>query len=164
MRDLQRKKNRLENYDYSSNGYYHLTICSKDNKRIFSEIVQDNIGVNDGRPYSKLTDIGKIIEDTLLELPDFYNGLEIVCYSIMPNHIHILIGIDNGESTGSVVQTSPVGNIIKGLKSAVTRKAGKTVWQKGYYDHIIASELDFENVWTYIIENPAKWENDEYYL
>ena len=30
-----RKKLRLPDYDYSSNGYYFITICVKDNKCIF---------------------------------------------------------------------------------------------------------------------------------
>ncbi len=34
-----RKPNRLENYDYSQNGAYFITICVKDRKPILSKIV-----------------------------------------------------------------------------------------------------------------------------
>ena len=34
-----RKKNRLENYDYSESGAYFITICTKDRKRILSNII-----------------------------------------------------------------------------------------------------------------------------
>ena len=43
---LNRKPNRLKNYDYSSGGYYSVTICSKDRENIFSEI--DNCRINVG--------------------------------------------------------------------------------------------------------------------
>ena len=37
----QRKNLRLKEYDYSQEGYYFITICTKDRKRILSEIVVD---------------------------------------------------------------------------------------------------------------------------
>ena len=40
---------------------------------------------------------------------------------------------------------------------------GKTVWQRGYHDHVIRGEEDLLRVWTYIDHNPLKWELDEYY-
>ena len=38
----QRKNNRLKEYDYSQNGAYFITVCTKDRKRILSEIVGDD--------------------------------------------------------------------------------------------------------------------------
>lgn len=35
----ERKQNRLYNYDYSSSGAYFITICTRDRKKILSEIV-----------------------------------------------------------------------------------------------------------------------------
>ena len=43
----QRKRNRLENYDYSSHGAYFITICIKDRKRILSDITKTSVGVGD---------------------------------------------------------------------------------------------------------------------
>ncbi len=40
---------------------------------------------------------------------------------------------------------------------------GKTVWQRGYHDHIIRSEADYLRIWDYIDTNPAKWREDCYY-
>ena len=34
---ITRKQNRLNNYDYSLNGYYFVTVCSKNRKNIFGE-------------------------------------------------------------------------------------------------------------------------------
>ena len=34
-----RKPNRLKNYDYSQNGAYFITICTKDRKEILSQVI-----------------------------------------------------------------------------------------------------------------------------
>ena len=41
-------------------------------------------------------------------------------------------------------------------------KAGR-LWQRGYYDHIVRRENDFLRIWTYIDNNPLRWELDRYY-
>ena len=40
---------------------------------------------------------------------------------------------------------------------------GRKIWQFRYYDHIILNEFDYQTIWKYIDENPAKWKNDKYY-
>jgi REP element-mobilizing transposase RayT len=37
------------------------------------------------------------------------------------------------------------------------------VWQRGYYDHIIRNEKEYEKIWEYIQTNPLKWEADKYF-
>ena len=37
-----RKQNRLQEFDYSQNGAYFITICVKDRKKILSDIVGDD--------------------------------------------------------------------------------------------------------------------------
>ncbi|WP_455530047.1 hypothetical protein [Ruminococcus sp.] len=39
MENADRKLNRLENYDYSSNGLYFITICTKDREKYLSDII-----------------------------------------------------------------------------------------------------------------------------
>ena len=41
-------------------------------------------------------------------------------------------------------------------------EAGR-LWQRGYYDHIVRRENDFLRIWTYIDNNPLRWELDCYY-
>ena len=42
----QRKQIRLKEYDYSQEGYYFITICTKNRKCILSEIKGDNVNKN----------------------------------------------------------------------------------------------------------------------
>jgi REP element-mobilizing transposase RayT len=34
------------------------------------------------------------------------------------------------------------------------------VWQRGYYEHVIRDEEDFQEIRGYITYNPTKWDND----
>jgi len=54
----QRKNIRLENYDYSKNGYYFVSVCAFGKKRIFGKIIDEKMMLND---------FGKIAEKELFE-------------------------------------------------------------------------------------------------
>ena len=56
-----------------------------------------------------------------------------------------------------------VSRIIAQLKGIVSKRCGKSVWQKGYYDHIIRDAQDFQRIWQYIDTNPVKWLEDKYF-
>uniref|UniRef100_UPI003FF06016 transposase n=1 Tax=Flavonifractor plautii TaxID=292800 RepID=UPI003FF06016 len=62
-----------------------------------------------------------------------------------------------------------LGRLVGAVKSrSVHLAAGRgleagRLWQRGYYDHIVRSENDFLRIWTYIDNNPLRWELDCYY-
>ena len=37
------------------------------------------------------------------------------------------------------------------------------LWQRNYYEHIIRDEQSYERIANYIINNPAKWNDDKFY-
>ena len=49
------------------------------------------------------------------------------------------------------------------MKRYVSKQLGKSIWQKGFYDHIIRDEYDYQIKYQYIDENPEKWIDDELY-
>ena len=65
MNDLpERKRLRLEQYDYSSPGAYFVTFCTKDRQCILSDIT---VGADAlGGPRVTLTDAGRIVEKYIL--------------------------------------------------------------------------------------------------
>ena len=72
--------------------------------------------------------------------------------------------------TGRGMQAAAeLGRLIGAVKSrSVHLAAGRgleagRLWQRGYYDHIVRSENDFLRIWTYIDNNPLRWELDRYY-
>jgi REP element-mobilizing transposase RayT len=40
---------------------------------------------------------------------------------------------------------------------------GPRIWQRGYYEHVIRGEEELARIRSYIEENPARWEEDEYF-
>ena len=52
---------------------------------------------------------------------------------------------------------------MKQFKGVVTKRAGLSLWQKSFHDHVIRSEADYLRVWNYTDVNPARWAEDEYF-
>lgn len=156
-----RKRTRLKEYDYSSEGSYFITICSKDKKPIFSKIVGD--GFPDV-PQVVLTEYGKVINRQINLMGEYYKNIKIDNYVIMPNHIHILISVYINGSSGMPTPTNEaIPSFVGTFKRFVNRKVGRDIFQRSYNDHIIRDERDYIGRWKYIENNPLKWELDELY-
>ncbi len=79
----------------------------------------------------------------------------------MPNHIHILLAIENNRR--AMHAPTSISKIIQQYKGFVTKKLGFSPWQKLFYDHIVRNEQDYLNILEYIQNNPLKWTLDKYY-
>lgn len=161
---MNRKDNRLKNYDYSQNGAYFITICVKDMECILSKISENktnNVGADTIRP--RLTKYGVIVDNAINSIESHYDTIIVDRYVIMPNHIHLMIRINNNKNIGRMVSAPTV---IGSLKRFVSMEIGFSIWQKSYYDHIIRNDEDYINHLQYIDENPKKWllGKDEYYV
>ncbi len=168
MDSSKRKRMRLEGFDYNQNGAYFLTLCSKDRKAMFSSIV--GRGILDA-PVTKLTSLGKCVENSIDYINQHSDNLKIDHYVVMPNHVHLLVSVQRLESDAAgmygVSNRHPaeavIPKLISSLKRYTNRACGIELWQSGYYDHIIRDERDYRVRWEYIYSNPARWAEDEYY-
>ena len=158
-----RKPTRLPNFDYSTNGLYSVTICTKEKQKILSKIVGG--GVPDA-PHTVLFPCGKIVDKYINQMNEQYNNINIENYVIMPNHIHLLIFVDNPNGTSRT--PSPTNAVIpmfvSTLKRFCNKEIGHNIFQRSFFDHIIRDQADYENVYNYIDSNPSKWESDELYI
>lgn len=169
MDKLPKRKNiRLKGYDYSQAGYYFITICSKDRKKCFGDI-SDGRGGALLHPIVELSKIGAILLEQWYELKNRYPIIGLDQFIIMPNHIHGIIIIDNELAEQSPAPT--IGNIICAYKSITTKLSnrinnspGRIIWQRNYYDHIIRDERELMKIRQYIINNPAKWQEDRDFI
>ena len=153
----KRKSTRLKGYDYSTPGAYFITICTDNRKCILSNIV-----VGEGLcalPKHTLTTIGENVEKSIQYIDNNYDGVAIDKYVIMPNHIHLIVILDDSGGRGN----PPLQNIIGQLKSYTTKEFGDTLWQRSYHDHIIRGEKDYQKIWEYIDTNVVRWKNDCFY-
>jgi len=50
-----------------------------------------------------------------------------------------------------------------GVKSKNWPTFNSRLWQRNFYEHVIRGESDLDRIREYIINNPSRWEDDEYY-
>ncbi len=159
----KRKPMRLGEYDYSTAGAYFITICTEHKQKILSEITV-GAGVPDC-PQVRLLKHGEIADKYLRQLHDFYDNISIDKYVIMPNHIHFILTVTDGQS-GTPVPTkgnAVVAKFVSTFKRFCNKEYGENIWQSRYHDHVIRGEQDYREIWQYIDNNPLKWALDRYY-
>jgi putative transposase len=158
---IKRKPNRLRDYDYSRDGYYFITICTRGRKNSFGDIKEGTIDLNR---------YGEIVNQCWRDLAKHYPNCSLDSFVIMPNHVHGIIVIDNGNVVGNGLKPFPthgLPEIVRGFKTFSSRKINEEIkidskfqWQKSFYDHIIRDNKSLENLQQYIMYNPLKWELD----
>jgi putative transposase len=157
----QRKPNRIRGYDYSQNGAYFVTICTKDRHEILGNVVVASY-VRPGSSYSTFepSDIGKLIICETEKLANVYPNVKLDRYIVMPNHVHILLiitdtGVCGRTECGRTWFAPTVSRVIKQWKGIITKQIGFSPWQKSFHDHIIRSEEEYIRIVEYIQNNPA---------
>ena len=151
-----RKNIRLQGYDYSSAGYYFITVCVENGHEILGSVVGATVP---GRPCMELSEVGECA-DSAIKYYIANNIINIDKYVIMPNHIHLIIIQSESGDRGR----SPLQYKMRSLKSYITKQIGYSIWQKSFHDEIIRNEEAYRNIWQYIENNPAKWAEDDYYV
>jgi putative transposase len=163
---------RLTDWDYSKEGFYFVTICTKDRKCNLGEIKNNNV---------YLSDIGRIIFNYWLEMPGHFNNVKLDDWIIMPNHLHGIIEILQAKDFGNEhcrdapwrvstrnkfapLKPKSLQSIVNHFKGAVKRECNKNnldfEWQPRYYEHIIKNDEDYARIKEYIANNPLNWELD----
>lgn len=98
-------------------------------------------------------EIAKIIALQLNETATFFN-VSIVGYVIMPNHIHMLLGLKNYKNLPKFIQS---------FKSLSSRKVKRLLevnnfklWMRRYDSFVITSEKQFRIKLEYVHNNPVR--------
>ena len=156
-----RKHPRLDHYNYSTPGAYFITICTHNRRCLLSRIVGRGLAPAE----IQYTAYGEIAQEQLLLLEQRYPSLQIDQYVIMPNHIHAILLL---EETARNSQRPTIMDIVCAYKSLVTRQCKKVqpidkLFQTSFYEHIIRTRSDYEEITKYILENPTHWSTDELY-
>ncbi len=162
-----RKRMRLENYDYSQNGYYFVTVCTKDRKSLFwnNEPTQNDCRGGYHPPEKQtfveyLSDYGKIVNSAIQAISKHYANVKIDKYVIMPDHVHMILILSNEDKCGRIISapTKSIAIIIGQMKRWVSKNIGASIWQKSYYEHVIRNETEYFETLEYIMNNPLRRE------
>ncbi|MBN2015787.1 transposase [Candidatus Dojkabacteria bacterium] len=183
------KQFRLKNYDYSSSGYYFVTICTANRKHFFGEVKDQKMN---------LTTLGKMVQKCWVDIPNHFSYTRLDTYVVMPNHLHGIIIIDRCRRdrmnlgrdgiysipTGllphdpfdksrmvekKIVELQPqkksLSIIVRVFKAAVTKWSRENdweyrVWQSRFHDRIIRDEDELDRIREYIENNSLNWDED----
>ncbi len=147
------KPHRLKDFDYSSVCSYMLTFNVLHRQHVLSDIIQNSIYEP---PRVILKPLGNLTEQCIHQIESHYEGVKVDDYVIMPDHVHILLTIE--QYIPAKRKDKPrVSVIIQQLKSAITKQCGRKIWQEDFYDVIADTEYLFRRCEEYIDNNPAVW-------
>ena len=153
----QRSSPRWRRYDYRLDGWYFVTLCVQDRLRLFGRIEPSGVA---------LSEPGRLIRDSLLELERFETGLRVDTLVVMPDHLHAILAL---ARPGGADPVRDLGAIVGRYKSLSTRRYAAGVhgrgwpplrgrlWQRSYYDRVIRDERECEEIREYIRTNPQRW-------
>ena len=127
-----RKHLRLRDHDYRENGYYFVTVCTKDRK-----------------PYFVSEEDNALVQEKIDQIPTYFLGVRIDLAVVMPNHLHVILFFQSSDKS--------LGQVMQAFKSWVTRAwgLGWSVWQPNYYEHVIRNEQALHKIREYIVNNPV---------
>jgi len=125
----RRKNLRLRHYAYDSDGYYFVTICAAHKKPLIGQYKE-------------------IVERFLFDLVQRFPGLELDYYTLMDDHLHVILSFKNVKVH--------LGEVIRTFKALVKRESGeREFWQRNYYEHVIRNEEALNSIREYIRNNPT---------
>ena len=164
-----RRSIRLQNYDYTQQGLYFITICIWQRECLLGNIVgaisykdsETLAEIQGNSAYMELNYYGQAVEYNWQILAKKFRNVVLDKFVIMPNHIH---GIIQLQSSGG----KQLSEIIQNFKTSSARRInqlrnakGVPVWQRNYYEHIIRNEESLEIIREYIVNNPISWNEDK---
>lgn len=161
------ESSRLKNWDYSSDGFYFITIVTKQRECFWGEIISAKMILND---------LGDIVQHFWDEIPSHFSFIKLDEMIVMPNHIHGILLIDKknydsmietpklGVSTIKQWKPGTIGVVINPFKRICTINSRRINpefgWQPRFHDHIIRNKNELNRIRKYIKDNPQMWERD----
>lgn len=171
-----RRSIRMKGYDYTQPGAYFITICTHRREWLFGHVRHGEM---------QLSPLGCVVAARWQALPRTFR-VRLDEWVVMPNHVHGIIWIVQGETAssagaGAAAPQTRVGNdgrprgpargsvgaIVGNLKSVSTRRSnrirrtpGARLWQRGYWEHIVRDKWALRRIRAYIRNNPRRWERD----
>lgn len=183
---------RLKNWDYGSDAAYFITICTKDRIHFFGEIENGKMQVTSAgaiahvlwheiKNHAKNVELGEFVV-----MPNHVHGILILQGNDkyltddrrdVARNVSTNVPTDNATPKTTQIKndqmatispsSNTISSIIRSYKSAVTKYCNRLelpmAWQPRFHDHIIRNDESFQRITAYIINNPAKWPDDNLY-
>jgi REP element-mobilizing transposase RayT len=155
-------RKRLHHYS-RINTYQFITFRTKDSVDDYLLRLKDKSNCTESQKQLAIDEYldgshkGNLLNDKVISLIHDYvkslepNYIKLICISIMPNHIHLLI--QQNKELKSIMQILKGGLSFK-INSKLNRKGA--LWDSNYFDKVIRSEKHFRLTYNYIKNNAIK--------
>ena len=102
-------------------------------------------------------------------------GRPMINDNVCPNDIECVHHDDEKYGLHNKKYNVAIGNLVDWFKTMTTNEYIRSVkqygwkrfdgklWQRNYYEHVIRSLEEYERIADYIINNPAKWQQDKFF-
>lgn len=148
-----RRGQRLKDVDYTSPGYYAVTVCVQDRIPLFGHVYS---GV------MHLSPAGTVIGTIWQEIPARFPSITADALVVMPDHLHGVLALDGKTPSLSVIlqwfKAQSTAQYTRGVREEGWRRFAGNLWQRGFYDRIIRKDEDLNAIRAYILTNPERWE------
>ena len=125
---------RLPAFSYVGRYRYSLTFCAHNRKHVFTD---------QALVTSMLAQIAHAARDWAFAIP---------AYCFMPDHLHLLVEAQTDDA--NLVKFAHAVKQRTGFQ--YRRKSTGSLWQKGYFEHVLRDEELTEVVARYILANPVR--------
>ena len=117
-----------------------------------------------------LNELGHVVRNELISLPQKYPELELGEFIVMPNHLHAIFTIRERTTN----KKNHLGFLVGRFKGSSTflygklKRAGKAhdigahLWQIDYWEDLISSAAELLHYERYIRNNPKNWSRDRW--
>ena len=128
-----------------------LPVESVTKKRLSSSRIEAYLDSGAGECWFKRPELAAVVANSLKFWDHKRYQLEAWC--VMPNHVHVLFWLFNGESLASILGSWK--KFTSRRINAMVNRRGR-LWQDESYDHLIRDEQEFARAVQYILDNPRK--------
>lgn len=154
------RRSNINKYRYT--GTYLITIATEGRRPLLGTLSGDPQVPNglSGGPSVLLSPLGDtIIKDEIPKISRYYPSVKVWKTCIMPDHIHLIIHVDNAIERGQ-----HLGKVLAGFKTGCSQawwrlnpSLGKQpLFEKGYNDRILHKENQFQRWVQYLEDNPRR--------
>jgi REP element-mobilizing transposase RayT len=120
-------------------------------KFLFSEKIEKYLEAGYGESHLRRSESARIVREALEHFNEIRYYLH--AWSIMPNHVHVIVEPVRGYDIKRIVQTWK--SFTARRINQLLRRTGQ-LWEKESYDHIIRSEKEYWFQIDYVWNNPEK--------
>lgn len=153
-----RRRIRLQDFDYSKEGAYYITICTARREPLLATIDQGRVSP---------TNDGQTVIERWKWLAVKFSRVRLDEFILMPDHVHGILWLTDSERGGSSAAATRMTSLTQVVGAFKTMSArdinrrmktpGSAVWERSFYERVIRNESELNRFRQYISDNPRRW-------